>query len=507
MFRKSFLILLLFTMVFSVQLFAAIKPADIFADNMVLQREKAVPVWGTASKGEKVTVSFAGQEKGAVADEKGNWMVKLDPLETSSDPAQMIIKSDKQKDGVTLSNILVGEVWFCSGQSNMAFLTRTAKGFKEDQKAADLPLIRYCSSKAWLVCSSDTVGKFSAVAFYFAREIHKELNVPVGLIVRAVGGTPIEFWAPKEKLLELDFIKTLYEKCQDPAKKKEYTEYSAANKKYRKALKEWRKLKSQGKADDSSAPKLDLKRPKEYSEMSIFGTGRDLGCLYENKVVPVIPYAIRGFLWYQGESDSRVTELNYGYRKTLPVLIKHWRKVWGGEEKPFLFVQLPNYSSHKWPVMRESMLEVSKTVPNTGMAVTLDLGSKGNIHPVRKREVGERLALIARKKVYGKDIVAESPIFDTMSIDGSKAILSFINVGSGLVYKQGKESSFEVAGEDKKFLPADAKLEGNRIIVSCKDLASPVAVRYAWAADPEVTLYNKEGLPASPFRTDTWPVE
>ncbi|MHC4871227.1 MAG: sialate O-acetylesterase [Planctomycetota bacterium] len=490
---------------FNHAVFADVKPARIFSNNMVLQRNKKAAVWGTAANKEKVTVSFAGQEKSFITGNDGKWLIYLNPMPENPTGQEMVIKSDKSAKEIKISNILIGEVWLCSGQSNMAWTMASCTGYEEDIKNADLPLIRYNSGRTWLIISPKTARRASATALYFARNIFKDLKIPIGLICRALGGTPIEHWAPREKLLELDFIKKLHDENQNKEKYKQYMEYNKAKRNFRNELRKWQKDLKEGKTDKKSKPVLKLTPPENLIALAIFGNNR-LGCLYEGRIKPVIPYSIRGFLWYQGEKDTGLQELTIGYRKTLPLLISNWREVFNEPEAPFLFVQLPNYSHHRWPLMRESMSMVNQAVPNTGMAVTIDIGMKKNIHPYNKSDVGKRLALLALKNVYGKDIVAESPFYKSMRLEENKAIIEFTNTGSGLVMKEGKKTGFEIAGEDKKFYLAEAAVKDNYAIVSSDKVTKPAAVRYAWEADPPAALYNKEGLPASPFRTDEWKI-
>jgi len=449
---------------------ADIRLPAVLGDHMVLQRSVPVPVWGWAEAGEKVTVTLAGQTKTVTADANGDWRVALDAMKAGG-PLELTVKG---KNAITVSDVLVGEVWLCSGQSNMAMSVGGVDNAQQEIAEADYPQIRHfrvarasaqeaqkdCKG-AWVTCSPKTVRSFTATGYFCGRALHKHLRVPVGLINSSVGGTPIENWTPESALNNLAF---------------------------KKALDDWR----QSMAAD-----------KGFQIMP-FGT------LYNGMVAPLKPYAIRGALWYQGERNCRMGT-QWLYRKLLPALIASWRKEWGQGELPFLYVQLPNWRGHHrgvdddWAVMRESMTK-ALAVPGTGMAVTIDVGDSGNIHPKNKQAVGARLALAARAVAYGETLAHSGPLYESMAAAGGKLRLRFTHVGDGLVAKGGKLTGFTIAGADRKFVPADAVIEGKTVVVTSPRAIEPVAVRYGWANDPTCNLYNKAGLPASPFRTDDWPV-
>jgi len=429
---------------------AELKLPAIFSDHMVLQRDVAVPVWGWSSPGDTVTVTFAGQSKTVKAAKAGTWRVTLDPLKVSTRPQALAVQSEIGNGKLEITDVLVGEVWLCSGQSNMAWTVSRATNAKAEVAAAKLPLIRHIKvaraggrgkkapkgaakdiKGAWAVCSPQTAGGFSATAFFFGREIHRELKVPVGLINSSVGGTPIEQWTGPDKA----------------------------------------------------------------------------GVLYQSMIAPLVPYAIRGAIWYQGERNAKSNAAAYAER--LPGLIRGWRKVWGGGEFPFYYVQLPNFKTPQskpveddgWVTVQEAMLK-TLAVPNTGMAVTIDVGDARNIHPPNKQAVGKRLALWALAKTYEKDIVCCGPIYRSSSRKGSAMVITFDHVGGGLVAKGGPLKGFAIAAADKQFIWAEAKIQGDTVLVSSPKIKTPAAVRYAWAPNPTCNLYNKAGLPASPFRTD-----
>jgi len=476
----------------------------IFADHMVLQRGMKVPVWGWAAAGEKVTVKIGGQEVSTAADAKGKWMVRLEPMKAGG-PFEMTVAGKRT---ITIKDILVGEVWLCSGQSNMAMTVGSCKNTKAELEASkDLSQIRHYrtgrssslvpragTGGRWQVCSARTVGYFTATGFFFGRKLHKDLGVPIGLLNSSVGGTSIRSWTNR-----LPLKPGVEEKTPDP----ESPEVRQAVAEYGKAMAEWKKAYRAALKEKKPPP------PRPKMPQILAGAYPRMCGLYKGMIYPLIPYGIRGAIWYQGEADAWRA---YGYRKLLPAMIRGWREAWGQGEFPFFFVQLPNYQAPdtgprdaSWAVIRESQAS-TLAVPNTAMAVTIDTALRGSLHPRNKRPVGERLALCALATVYGKDIVYRGPTCDKTEIDGAKVRVHFKHIGGGLVVKGDTLKGFAVAGEDKKWVWADAKIDGDTVIVSSDKVAKPVAVRYAWGLNPPCSLYNKEGLPAAPFRTDDWPV-
>lgn len=455
----------------------AVRLATLFSDHMVLQRDKPVPVWGWADARESVTVEFAGQKKSAIADATGKWQVKLDPLTASAESRTLIVLSTKSDRKLEVVDVLVGEVWLGSGQSNMAMRVSGAKHFKNEQTTANFPLIRgfnegsKSSAKAqadasgkWTVCSPETVGTFSATLYFFGRELQRELNVPVGLINSSVGGTPIESWIAAE--------------IQPP--------------KWKKAATSTPKPAAPPPAGKKAAPPV----PKV-----------EIGGLFNGKIAPLIPYALRGVLWYQGEANTLPGRSQF-YQDQLTLLINDWRKRWS-DELPFAWVQLPNYNrpGEGWSLVREAMLNTLR-LPKTGMAITLDIGDANNIHPKNKQDVGRRLSLWALGTVYARKVPAISgPLPASHEIKGNKIIVAFKHTEGGLVAKNGELTGFLIAGENQQWKPAHATIDGDKVIVTSAEVAKPVAVRYAWAAVAVCNLFNGTGLPASPFRTDTWPVD
>ena len=440
---------------------AAVKLPAMIGDNMVLQQGRPVPIWGWADKGEEVTVTVGNQKHATKAGDDGRWKVALNELKPG-DPLEMTVKGSSGNT-ITVKNVLVGEVWVCSGQSNMEMGITMCDKAQEEIPAANYPQIRLLLVEhakatepatdvkaAWAPCTPQTIvaagwGGFSAAAYYFGRHIHKELNVPIGLIETSWGGTPAELWTSRKTLEANPVLKPL----------------------------------AQGESS----------------------------CLYNGQVAPLMPYAIRGAIWYQGESNL---DRAFQYRTLFPAMIANWRADWGQGDFPFGFVQLAPFRYGQNPAnfaeLCEAQLMTLKSVPNTGMAVTMDIGNVGDIHPRNKQDVGRRLALWALAKVYNqKNLVYSGPIYKSMAVEGNKIRLQFDHVGGGLVASDSKPLvEFTIAGADQKFVPAKAEIDGAAVVVSGDGVTAPVAVRYAWQETAQPNLANKESLPSSPFRTDTW---
>ena len=483
---------------------APLKIAAVFTDHAVLQRDKPVPVWGWADTGAEVTVEFAGQKKTAKADAGGKWQVKLDALKASAEAAELKASAG-EGNAVVLKDILVGEVWLGSGQSNMALTVGKANNYEQEQAAANLPNVRMFKEDSngaptaqadakgeWLVCAPDKVGGFSAALYFFGREIHKTLGVPVGLINSSVGGTPIEAWIAE------DVQKAVPEAAAALAEAPGRVSPEAALANYQKALARWEVLNKKALAAGKEAPR----KPRDPS--AVRARKSDTGGLFNGKIAPLIPYAIRGAIWYQGEANSRPEKARF-YQYQLPLLIKDWRSRWG-YEFPFAWAQLPNFGvkGSDWPTIREAMLK-TLSVPNTGMGINIDIGEEKNIHPKNKQEVGRRLSLWALGTVYGQKVASTSgPLPAGHDVGNGKIVLGFSHADGGLVAKGGELKGFVVAGDDKQWKPAQAKIEGDKVVVSSAEVAKPVAARYAWENWPDCNLYNGAGLPASPFRTDDW---
>ncbi|MDB6175582.1 MAG: Sialate O-acetylesterase [Chthoniobacteraceae bacterium] len=489
-------------------LWADVKLPAVISDNMVLQQESKANVWGWADAGEKVAVQFANRNMQTVAGPDGRWNVKLADLKAGIIGDLTIAANNS----ITVKNVAVGEVWVCSGQSNMEFQVSGGKNAAEEKAAANFPLIRVftvqkaaknepqtdCVGK-WEVCTPETVFGFTAVGYFFGRKLHEDMKIPVGLIHTSWGGTPAEYWTPKEIIEAEPDFKSLAESWEQLK-----AAYPKAKEDYEKALAEWKDAAALAKANGTAAPK----RPAEPKGGNAFGGP---GCLYNGMIAPIEPYTIQGATWYQGESNaSRARQ----YRKLFPTMIQCWRQHWG-VEFPFLFVQLANYNARgveqtgqpeesQWAELREAQL-MTLELPHTGMAVAIDVGEGGDIHPKNKQEVGRRLALSAEASVYYREVAYSGPLLAGSQQEEGKIRLSFSNAEGMKASDGGKLKGFAIAGEDKRFVWADVTIEGDHIVVSSPEIANPVAVRYGWADNPECNLVNAASLPASPFRTDAWP--
>ena len=615
---------------------AGVTLPKVFTSNMVLQREKPVKIWGWAAKGEKITVQFNGQKAVTKADKNGAWIVSLAAMKAGG-PFELKIEG---KNSIVLSNVLIGDVYICSGQSNMEFGLKNANNAAKEIAASSYPNIRLFTVKkamsfmeqkdveadSWVECGPSSSGDFSAVAYFFARKLIKDINIPIGLIHSSWGGTNIEAWTSwdimsktadysKVDLVkmeagrsetakrQLQFQQSLKndrgdaEKWYDPAanitgwknillpKLWEQTEIGNAdgivwfrkefelpasfagkkltlslgpiddddvtylNGKQVGAIQGWNtdrvyeidpsilvngkntitiKVTDNaggggiyGKPDQlyvqAGAQKISLAGEWQYKASVLnttFGlTGSDPNSfpsqLYNAMIAPLVQFSIKGAIWYQGEANAGQA---FKYRTLFPGMINNWRNKWG-DAFPFLWVQLANFMKadslpvqSDWAELREAQ-NMTLQLPQTGQAVITDIGEAADIHPKNKQDVGYRLALAAEKVVYNKDIVYSGPVYQSMKTDGNKIILQFTNTGSGLLAKDkyGYLKGFSIAGSDQHFVWANATIDRDKIIVFSNTVADPVAVRYAWANNPDdANLYNSEGIPASPFRTDTW---
>ena len=485
---------------------AALELPALFSDHAVLQQGQIIPVWGWSDAGAEVNVSIAGQSVKAKADAQGKWRADLPKLEAKG-PQTLIVTSGSETK--TIQDVLVGEVWLGSGQSNMAMTVSRSMDYEKEQAGAKLPEIRMFVEKssanqeaqdrcqgAWVVCAPETVGGFSATAYFFGKEIHRELSVPVGLINSSVGGTPIESWISPEAQKASAELKPLFELTR-----KTDTAFDAVKAKadYAKQLAKWKETAKKAKAEGKRVPRA----PKD--PLAMRQRKGNVGGLFNGKIAPLIPYAIRGALWYQGEANSQGEKARF-YQYQLPLLVKDWRTRWG-YEFPMAWVQLPNFVSNRgdgWMLVREAALKSVQSVPKSGMAVTLDIGEAKDIHPKNKQMVGHRLAQWALGSVYGKPNATSGPLPVKHEIKGSEIIVTFDHVAKGLELKPAKTSGFVIAGADKAWHPAEARLEGSTVILFSKAVPQPAAVRYGWADLPDVTLWNSAGLPATQFRTDDW---
>ncbi len=489
---------------------ADVKLPDVLSSLMVLQREARVPVWGRADAGEAVTVRFAGQVKKAVADANGNWRINLDKLKANATPAVMTIEG---RNKIELKDILVGEVWFLSGQSNMQLvLSQTANG-EAVIAAANHPQIRLFNVSRdvafdrkplplanWLACTPESVKPFSAAGYYFGVELQKALNVPIGLINSSYGGSQAEAFTPVEYLSASPDLRPTVERgaVWVAEKPKVQADYDAALKKWRE---EADKARAAGVRPSPSPPVPDALREN-----------RPAAALYDRMVAPVVPFAMRGAVWYQGESNEARAQQ---YKLLLETMIRAWRERWGQGDFPFGVIQLPNYRQVKnepadeaWSHLREAQRRVAMSTPNLGLIVTIDIGEANDIHPKNKLDVGKRMALWALASAYGRKIVDSGPTYRSAKVEGAKIVLTFDEAGKGLRLRDGdKLDEFAVAGADKKWYWAQAKIVGkNRVEVWSDAVPQPLAARYAFNNNPKhPNLTNDGGLPAGPFRTDDWP--
>ncbi|MDE3182884.1 MAG: sialate O-acetylesterase [Bacteroidota bacterium] len=653
--KKSFLIISVLLALSNQQVFSQVKLPRLVRDSMILQRDMKINIWGWASKGEKVSIKFNGKNYKTKTGNDGKWKLQLSPMKAGG-PYTMVISG---KNSITLHDILIGDVWFCSGQSNMVHqLKLHSVYYPEAIPDAHYPEIRQfwiptltnlegpldtLPSGYWKSANPEDVQDFSAVAYFFAKDLYKKYHVPIGIINASVGGTPIEAWSSEDGLKEFSSIEKTIEKNKDTAyvnglKRRAFANYANRPKQVDKGLSGpipwydpaysppaggWRQIGIPGYWEDQGLRDLngvvwyrreidvpqsminkpakvflgrivdadalyingkevgkttyqypqrrypvpdgvlkpgnnlfvvrvtnnfgkggfvpdkpysliagndtiDLKGYWQYKVGEVFIPQRGFGgfgfsaqneptALYNAMVAPEINYTIKGFVWYQGESNAgNASE----YAKLQPAMIEDWRNKWKEGNIPFLYVQLPGFgdynylpSESQWAVLREGQLQ-SLSVPNTAMAVAIDLGEWNDIHPDRKKPVGDRLALAAEKIAYGENIVYSGPLYQSSTIDGDKIIISFSQTGSGLIFKSADDSSyasplpgdveggFTIAGADKKFVWAKAKIEGGKVAVWSDQIKDPKYVRYAWADFPvNPNLYNKEGLPASPFET------
>ena len=474
-----------------------VEPNSLFSEGAVLQQGVAVPVWGAGKDGEQITVKIQDQTVSTTVRD-GRWLVRLKPMKAGG-PFTMTITGDNT---ITLTNVLVGEVWLCSGQSNMAFHLGAAANAAEAIAAAGDSQLRLFTVKYgatdtpktdpsgnWKASSPETARSFSAVAWFFGRDLRRALKVPVGLIHSSVGGTPAEAWTDRATLEGDPELKEILEKYAEQVKN---YDPAAAAAQHQRALEKHKLAVEKAKAEGKKPPQAPQK-PADPRQASVRPCG-----LYNAMIAPLEPYAIAGAIWYQGESNSgRAGQ----YRKLFPAMIQDWRQAWGQGDFPFLFVQIAPHQGMK-PEIREAQLLSWQKVPRTAMAVITDVGDEKDIHPTKKEPVGARLALAARAIAYGENIEYSGPVYASVKVDGNRAILTFTHVGSGLMVKDGELKGFTVAGADGSFVPSKAAIDGDTVVVSSSEVATPVAVRYGWTNAPDVNLFNKDGLPATPFRTD-----
>ncbi len=509
---------------------ADVKPHPLFSDDMVLQRDTEIPVWGTADPGETVVVSFNGPNFGngavAVADEKGKWSTKLEPRKAGTGFTLSFKVKDKNE--IVFKNVAVGDVWICSGQSNMEWtvgrLNKEGQG-KKVAAEANHPNIRLFTVKKkvsmtpestvavdnslnkekgvwngkWQPCTPDTVATFSAVGYFFGRDLEKALIVPIGLIHTSWGGTPAEAWTSKETLASVPELKH-YPEDFDKALKAFDPEKAEAN--YKAAMERWKEAADKAKADGKPAPQ----QPRKQTPPT--GNPNSPATLYNGMIAPLVPFAIKGAIWYQGESNSgRAAE----YRTLMPTMIEDWRNRWHNEF-PFFMVQLAPFQGGRSGVdyaeLRDAQFNTTKVVKKVGIAVITDVGEKTDIHPQQKEPVGARLALAARAVAYGEKIEYSGPVKKGSRVTDTKGTIFFDHVGQGLECKGDTLAGFAVCGEDKVFHPAKAVIVGDTVEVTSDKVEKIREVRYGWVnfAEPTLNFFNKDGLPAVPFRTDDFPL-
>lgn len=478
--------------------------ADVFTDHMVLQRNAIIKIWGEAQNGSLVEVRFAGQLRKVKAIQ-GKWQVTLKTGEAGG-PYKLDIINGNNK--VSFQDVLIGDVWLAGGQSNMEFALRRVKDAQKEISSADYPQIRYykvprkfypeheVSKASWRVCSPQTAPEFSAIAYYFSRNIHKELNIPIGIIQTPVGGTTVEAWTSRTLLMSDKDFRPIVQHYDSIVNSYGSDGYEKLYNRYVSSLAEYNQLNAE--------QKKYIDKPVEPMGRKNFH--RPIG-LSETMLNTVIPYTLKGFLFYQGESN---TARGAQYRKLFPAMINEWRTAWGQGDIPFLFIQLPRFETKTryWYELREAQYLTSHHVKNTAMVVAFDQGNPKDIHPIVKDTVGWRLSQLALGKVYGKKVVCQGPEFKKMTktADGS-LLLDFTNAGTGLVSKDNAAtlSGFAVAGKDGKFYPAEAIIVGkNQVKVKNNLVTNPVDVRYLWVNSGDMNLFNKEGFPAFPFRTDKY---
>ena len=506
--KKAATAFILFFFLFSKSYSAIVLPG-IIGDSMVLQRNLLIPIWGKADVRETVEISFCGQTASTVTDEKGNWKIWLGPFDANATPSNMIIAGSNI---VELKNILIGEVWLCAGQSNMQWKLEQSTGAREAIATANYTNIRLFNVNrdvafkrrkgklaSWQICSPATVREFSGIGYFFALELYQEMGIPIGVINSSYGGSQAEAWTPAEYLAVNDDLKPCIERDKVWEVEREQVRVE-----FEKQMKEWKELskrsRAKGKIPPAQPPIPDALRDFRIS-----------ASIYKNMIEPLIPFAIQGVLWYQGEANVERAE-QYGV--LLPTMIRSWRERWGQGDFPFAIVQLPNFrsksiepSDEAWSHLRDAQRKTFMQTPNTGLIVTIDLGDAEQIHPDNKLPVGKRLAYWAMAHVYGRPVTESGPIYLNTKFKKKKAIVYFSGTGDGLKACDGNAlQEFAIAGLDKQWGWANATILGaGRVVVWSDKVKRPKAVRYAFNSNPaNPNLSNHTCIPASPFRTDDW---
>ena len=490
--NRSIVLLLALLFTLTVESLADVRLSSIFADGMVLQRERPARVWGKATPAEAVAVRFRGEERKTVADALGRWEVFLKPG-AAGGPFELTIQGNNS---IRIADVLVGEVWLASGQSNMEWRVSASNDPEREIAAANYPQIRFYKVEhtvadaprddvkaAWQAVTPQTIGALSAVGYFFARHLHQQLKVPVAILQAPWGGTPVESWISPSAL------------AADPALLPAHSYWArilenhpAAMIRYEQAVAKWEAGGGKG-----ARPGIPAGPGHPHAPST----------LWNGMIAPIVSYAIAGAIWYQGETNGS-RERAPVYHRLFSAMITDWRRAWGQGDFPFLFVQLANFGKvagvSGWPELREAQLQTLR-LKNTAMAVTIDIGDSADIHPKNKQDVGLRLALPARALAYGEKLVHSGPLYRQQTIEDGALRLFFDHVGSGLVARGGELKGFEIAGADGRFVAATARIDGATIVLSSPEVPLPTQARYGWADDPVTTLANKEGLPASPFRT------
>jgi sialate O-acetylesterase len=474
----------------------------VFCDHMVLQRESPVPVWGTANAGDEITVSFAGQKKKCRADANGNWTASLDPMPASAEPRELSITAINPKSGtktLKCTDVLVGEVWLCSGQSNMHFIMGKRDKFpgveQGDEEIAkpERSGLRIFSddgdkvweNRGWQRCGGEALARYSATAFFFGNLLHRELQVPVGLISISRDGTSVQVWTRREFALRDPFTKRHVE-----LQAKHRAEINA----FTKALRDARMARQSGRTDVREP--VPLNNELELSRFS------RIAKLYDSLIEPLAPYAIRGVIWYQGESNCSSLESAQAYGSMLRSLIEGWRDRWHQPQMPWHVMQLPCYAgaeSENWPYVRQGQWEAAQALSNVDLATYCDVADPTLLHPPQKLAVGERLARLALAKTYGKAIPCEGPKLKSLRREAASLIAEFDEGGAAITLKGGAWSDVEIAGNDGVYRPAKATFKGAIATIKCDAVSEPKAIRYGWRAVFTPSLFNGAGLPAAPF--------
>lgn len=497
------------------------KLAPVFTDNMVLQRASEVTIWGYTDEDIEITGEICGKKAAAEIKDK-KFTLKFNDLKAGG-PFELKVSGGKES--ITLKNVLVGEVWIAGGQSNMEFQLKNTIDAEEEISKAFYPEIRYYYTpqieyesekevipnmvdKGWQVSSCETAGEFSAVAYHFAKNLHKALKVPVGIISCNKGGTSASCWISEKYLEEDEEIKSSYaytykkdiEDLTEEEEDKKRKEYADTLGDYNKREQEYKNKFPESSFEELSEAVGPFPWPPPIGRKAY----RRPSGLYYTMLQKIVPYTAKGVIWYQGEEDSYKANLYY---KLFTRVIKNWREDFKNEELPFIFVQLPMFNEEAkdtWQIIRDTQLKVFKNTKNTGMVVTTDCGEKNNVHPKNKKPVGERLALLIREEIYKEKINGHSPIYKDYEILGDKIEISFDYVTSGDLCSDGDEiKGFEIKGEDNKFYKAKAEIKDDKIIAWSDEVRSPKALRYGWENYIELNLFNKKGLPVSPFNTDS----